>query len=424
MDLTNIKRISADLHSVILSIIHRSGSTLSDLAIDTSLSETKIENIIDPLMEKGKIKKADNGKYFVEWKDEWQFWKERIEFIDENDRLETRSLWLEESPVKDWWPSLEQPKPGLVYFIGPFREPYLSLYSILIKPLVQKMGFVCMTSLEEPGSKEFLRSKILPGLKSARYVLCDLSESNPNVHYEFGWLHAFGTPFLAFKSDLTKDRAADVHQLTINSYKFTERGLVELGESILDDMIDHQIIAKNIKPELMTFLTTLTINKIVSKTVSGLDSSYLERELTKFYKVIIGKHPYYESHWANQNAFEDTHNIAMYIGTVFDIKIFDSNIDGFKKLNSWIPEIENFAQLRAEILLLNEWFEDPYKTGRLFTRAVNSNKPDTVKLSEEAISSFPSLIQMKLRDFEKTVNEALFHLFEVKTKIKKYFGKD
>ena len=223
----NPDTIPDELFAIITSISRRRGATMNELIIDTALSEEKLEMVLEFYLRNKSLHMDQRTKKFYLQPELWAYWQNTG--FDEKIPAAKRSIWLKHSPVKSWYPEDIQPKPDLIYYIGPYKQPYIDVYLTTIKPHIEGLGLSCLTAFEDPGSEEFLKDKILPKLLNARFVICDLSESNPNVHYELGWMHAFGTPFLAFTSN---ERPSDIHHLTINQISFDKDGLEELKELI------------------------------------------------------------------------------------------------------------------------------------------------------------------------------------------------
>lgn len=220
---------------VIQSIIERSGASLLELGADTGLKLDLLKAKLGQLIGTGHFSLRE-GKYYIS-QPLWTYWVNRG--FEEKIPKSPRSIWLDDSPVRDWWPDTYQPKSNQVYYIGPYKQPYLDVYENTIKPTIKGLGLVCLTAFEDPGSEEFLRRKILPALLNSRFVLCDLSERNPNVHYELGWLHAFGTPFYSFTID---KRASDIQHLTIDRYGLSEEELDKLKQKIISSLIKASVI--------------------------------------------------------------------------------------------------------------------------------------------------------------------------------------
>lgn len=223
-------------------IIDYEGATLNQLFEMSNLEISSLkENLLH--LKNEKVIYTNKGRYYITKNPYFPIWADYFERLDDKANV-FRSSWLFGSPCEDWWPGENSPDSKLIYYIGPYKDKYLSLYRNLIKPTIEKLGFECYTAIEQKGSQEFLRKKILPSLLNARYVLCDLSEKNVNVHYELGWLNAFGTPFYAFTSN--KKRASDVHHLTIDSYEFTEDGLKRLQKDIVDSLTKENLVPSSL----------------------------------------------------------------------------------------------------------------------------------------------------------------------------------
>ena len=84
-----------------------------------------------------------------------------------------------------------------VFVIMPFSatenhsaEEWLEIYENLFVPAVEACGFACERAVPRTGS---LISSIIESLHSARIVLADVTDHNPNVFYELGVRHSLST---------------------------------------------------------------------------------------------------------------------------------------------------------------------------------------------------------------------------------------
>jgi uncharacterized protein YutE (UPF0331/DUF86 family) len=79
--------------------------------------------------------------------------------------------------------NIEAENNRICFFSIPFK--YLALYKELIFPIVEKYGFIPLTSDEVISYGDTLLAKISAIINRAELIICDLSDSNNNVFYEF-----------------------------------------------------------------------------------------------------------------------------------------------------------------------------------------------------------------------------------------------
>lgn len=78
---------------------------------------------------------------------------------------------------------------GTVFVGLPFKEEYTEdLYKSGLKSVISELGFKPVM-LEEEHHPGVVHEQIEAGIRNASAIICDVTESNPNVHYEIGLAH-------------------------------------------------------------------------------------------------------------------------------------------------------------------------------------------------------------------------------------------
>ena len=86
-------------------------------------------------------------------------------------------------------------------FIGmPFHPPYTDLFEYGIQPVLQEFGLTPWIASAHPGNVDLL-CKICRGLQTSSAAIIDISESNPNVHFELGILAGSSKPLILIKQE-------------------------------------------------------------------------------------------------------------------------------------------------------------------------------------------------------------------------------
>ena len=98
--------------------------------------------------------------------------------------------------VKLWF------NPKLVFVILPFSKEYNDVYEIGIKEVVQSLGWECSRSDEIVHTHNVICVGICQPLRSARFVIAELTSRNPNVLYELGLCHAFEKDVILITNDI------------------------------------------------------------------------------------------------------------------------------------------------------------------------------------------------------------------------------
>ncbi len=81
--------------------------------------------------------------------------------------------------------------PRLVFAILPFSGEFDDIYELGIKEVVESLGWECKRADEIIHTQNILCVAICQPIRSARFVIAELSKRNPNVLYELGLSHAF-----------------------------------------------------------------------------------------------------------------------------------------------------------------------------------------------------------------------------------------
>jgi len=79
------------------------------------------------------------------------------------------------------------------FVVMQFSEPYESLYSEVIRPVAESMGFEAYRAddVYKPG---IILQDIIQGIVEAEVVIADITPVNANVFYELGYAHALDKP--------------------------------------------------------------------------------------------------------------------------------------------------------------------------------------------------------------------------------------
>ena len=173
--------------------------------------------------------------------------------MEEEDKV-TRSKWAKTTNVCELWSDSEDFNDNKIFYIGPFAEPFKTLFYELIKPTVESYSVECYRDDAKKISERFLK-RIITSIKTSRMVIADLSKDRPNVYYELGWVSAIATPSLIITSE---ERPSDLSLLTIERYDFTEQGLKKLEKLIQDTLIELEKTKSDLE-------TGINYSKIIKK---------------------------------------------------------------------------------------------------------------------------------------------------------------
>lgn len=105
-------------------------------------------------------------------------------------------------------------------------------YDNAIKPTVETFGYHC-ERVDEQDFNGSIRDRIVQGIKTARFIVADVTEARPNCYYELGMAHALGKDVIHITHSLD-----DVH-FDIRDFNF----IVYRRQQELSDKLRRRIVA-------------------------------------------------------------------------------------------------------------------------------------------------------------------------------------
>lgn len=115
------------------------------------------------------------------------------------------------------------------FVIMPFSPTFDAVWQTIIQPTVTEFGDHC-TRADTAASPGHLIVEILDAVRSADYLIADLTGSNPNVFYEIGFAHALGKPVVLLVQ--SADVPFDVRNQRLIIYDDTVAGAARLRDSL------------------------------------------------------------------------------------------------------------------------------------------------------------------------------------------------
>lgn len=108
------------------------------------------------------------------------------------------------------------------FVVMQFGEPYDSLYSEVIKPVVQNCGLE-IYRVDEVYRPGIILQDIITGIIEAEVVIAEITPPNPNVFYELGYAHAMDKPTVLL-AERGKELPFDIKSYRCIFYDNTIRG--------------------------------------------------------------------------------------------------------------------------------------------------------------------------------------------------------
>lgn len=116
------------------------------------------------------------------------------------------------------------------FLLCPFSEPFNTIYSDHLKPVIEEVGFTVERADDIYGTQPIIED-IWEQINSAEIVLADVTGKNPNVMYEIGMAHTVGRPVIIVTQDIN-DVPFDLKQYRCIIYEYTPRGMKELQRQV------------------------------------------------------------------------------------------------------------------------------------------------------------------------------------------------
>ena len=117
-------------------------------------------------------------------------------------------------------------------FVGmPYKYPFKDAFKYGVRPAIEELGLRSWIAYEHPSSRDIF-CKLCEGIQSSSAAIIDISEPNPNVHFELGILAGTSKPLI-----LIKQKGAEVST--------DLKGMENLEYDDLEEL--HQLLKKYIR---------------------------------------------------------------------------------------------------------------------------------------------------------------------------------
>ncbi len=81
------------------------------------------------------------------------------------------------------------------FVMMPFGDKFNGIWKNVIKPSVEECGDICVRS-DNIFNAGVIINDIIKCIRSADYLIAELTNKNPNVYYELGFAHASNKPVI------------------------------------------------------------------------------------------------------------------------------------------------------------------------------------------------------------------------------------
>jgi len=123
-----------------------------------------------------------------------------------------------------------------VFYLGPFREPYNSIYRSVVSPAVKANGFSIKRADEIYATRPVMQD-VWQGIGEAGIIIAEVTGRNANVMYEVGIAHTIGKPVILITQDIG-DVPFDLRHYRCITYRPNARGFQQLKTRLQRTLTD------------------------------------------------------------------------------------------------------------------------------------------------------------------------------------------
>jgi guanylate kinase len=128
-----------------------------------------------------------------------------------------------QSSLRPLDPALRSQRGGGCFVLMPFRDQLRPVYEDHVAKVCGDLGLT-VTRGDQIFSAKPIMDDVRDAVISARYVIADLTDGNPNVFYELGICHALGKNVILITQN--EDVPFDVRHIRHIRYEYTPRGML------------------------------------------------------------------------------------------------------------------------------------------------------------------------------------------------------
>jgi len=160
---------------------------------------------------------------------------------------------------------------GTCFVLMPFKPDLDELYSLTIKPTVERLRVLrCLRADEIYGPRPIM-ADIWRSIRQSKLVVAELTGRNPNVFYELGLAHAIQKPVILLSQNIN-DVPFDLRHVRVIIYSNTEQGRKDLQTKLQKTL--HAVIKELEGPSFTQLYAVLEAEKRptvpIGKGIEGL----------------------------------------------------------------------------------------------------------------------------------------------------------
>ncbi len=121
-------------------------------------------------------------------------------------------------------------RPNHCFYLCPFAEPFNTVYSDHVVPVVNSNDVTIERADEIFGTQPIIED-IWEGINHASLIIADVTGRNPNVMYEIGMAHTVGKPVIIITQSID-DVPFDLKHYRCILYQYTPKGCKKLEDQL------------------------------------------------------------------------------------------------------------------------------------------------------------------------------------------------
>lgn len=144
------------------------------------------------------------------------------------------SKWIDLQILYSTRHHIEEIDNNFIFVLMPFSDEFSNVWSLAIKPTVEKLGYKCQRADDFFHTKHIM-DVVRENIKKARYLIADMTTLNANVFYELGYAHSLNKNVVL----LTQKRdSVPFDLISIKNIEYNQNLLTELMSDLEKAIID------------------------------------------------------------------------------------------------------------------------------------------------------------------------------------------
>lgn len=181
---------------------------------DAFLEKRMVDNYLDIAAVNGRLRAGEDVKVIANKRDALEEAATQIAYLRQTLRPSIR---------------ISGAATGGCFVLMPFKEELKPIYDDHIVKICKELS-ISVTRADQIFAPGHVMDQVREQVTSARYVIADLTDNNPNVFYELGICHAIGKQVVLMSQNT--DIPFDIRHLRYLRYQYTPRGMSDFEDAL------------------------------------------------------------------------------------------------------------------------------------------------------------------------------------------------